>query len=110
MGSVLAWTILIGGLVCAVDTAHAQQQRGPAPRFPISVAAIAVAPHQDGQPAAWVTNGGSAFYCIRQPPADPDDPKQNPAGRVRCAGGPISQPQGGGVPISLAPIGDAAQN
>jgi hypothetical protein len=109
MGSVLAWTILIGGLICAADIAHAQQQRGTPPRFPIAGAAIAVAPPQDGQPAAWVTNGGLVFYCIRLPPADPNDPKQNPAGRLRCAGAPIGQPQGG-VPTSLTPIGDAAQN
>ena len=105
MGPVLAWTILIVGLACAADTAHAQQQGRAAPRFPISGAAIAVAPLQDGQPAAWVTNGGLVFYCIRQPPADPNDPKQNPAGRVRCTGTAIiGQPQGG-VPISLTPIG-----
>jgi hypothetical protein len=108
MGSVLAWAILIAGLVCAADTAHAQQQRGTAPRFPMSGAAVAVAPPQDGQPAAWVTNGGSVFYCIRQPPADPDDPKQNPAGRVRCTGAAIGPPQAG-APTGL-PIGDAAQN
>ena len=115
MGSVFARIILIGGLVCAAGTAHAQQQRGAAPRVPIAGAAIAVAPPLDGQPAAWVTNGGLVLYCIRQPPADPNDPKQNPAGRVRCSGAFIGQPQGGsqpqgGVPTSLTPIGDAAQN
>ena len=110
MGSIYAWTILIGGLFYASEAAHAQQQRGATPRFPISGAAIAVAPPQDGQPAAWVTNGGLVLYCIRQPPADPNDPKQNPAGRVRCVGTAIGPPQSGGAPTSLTPIGDAAQN
>ena len=91
MGTTLARTILIGGLVWVAGTANAQQQKAPVPGPP-SGAAIAVAPPQDGQPAAWVTNGGLVFYCIRRPPENPDDPKQNPAGRVSCSGGPIGQP------------------
>jgi hypothetical protein len=91
MGSILARTILIGGLVWVAGTANAQQQKGTVPGPP-SGAAIAVAPPQDGQPAAWVTNGGLVFYCIRRPPENPNDPKENPAGRISCSGGPIGQP------------------
>jgi hypothetical protein len=84
--------ILAGFMVCAAPTSALTQQKPSPPHLPTSGAAIAVAPAKEGEAAAWVTNGSAVFYCVRRPPADPSDPKQNPAGRVNCSGGAITQP------------------
>ena len=92
MNKACFWTMLVGMLVYVAPVALAQQ-RTTSPLFPSIGAAIAVAPTQDGQPAAWVTNGVFVFYCMRRPPEKPDDPSENSvAGKLYCTGGTISQP------------------
>lgn len=92
MNKACFWTILVGMLVYVAPVALAQQ-RTASSLFSNTGAAIAVAPTQDGQAAAWVTNGTFVFYCMRRPPEKPGDPSENPvAGKLYCTGGPISQP------------------
>jgi hypothetical protein len=89
MKTIHHWAILIGTLVCAAQTAQAQQpQQQPAVPTPTMMGgtAMAVEPLHSGQSADGITTGGAVFYCVHLPAAEPD---KNPAGGINCTGGRI---------------------